>query len=54
MFLLPERGLDHLVIGAVASGEELMRKAESEVIDDFSLLEREQGLVIAARRLEAF
>jgi hypothetical protein len=43
------RGLDHLVHGAVAFGEILVREAEREVVNDFGFLIGEESLVIATR-----
>src|SRR4029077_13642152 len=43
-------GLDHLIHSAVALGEELVREAEGNIIDDLGFLEGEERLVIAARR----
>ena len=40
--------LDHLVYGAVAPGEEIVREAEGDVINHLGFLERKEGLVIAA------
>ena len=45
--------LDHLVNGAVAFGEELVREAEGDVIDNLGFLEGEESLVIAARWKQA-
>ena len=42
------RGLDHLVHGAVALAEILVRETEGEVVDDFGFLVGEEGLVITA------
>lgn len=46
-------GLDHLVDGAVALGEEALAEAEGEVVDDFGLAVGEEFLVVAVRRDEA-
>jgi hypothetical protein len=47
------RGLDHLIDGAVAAGEILVREAEGDVIDDLGFLVGEKGAVVAERRQDA-
>src|SRR5207249_3037081 len=46
-------GLDHLVDSAVALGEEFVRKAEGEVVDNLGFFEGEESLVVASAREEA-
>jgi hypothetical protein len=43
-------GLDHLVDGTVAFPEEFVSEPEGEVVDDFGLLEGEEGARVSARR----
>ena len=52
--LLPQsRGLNHLVNGAVALGEELVGEAEGDIVNNLGLLKRQQRLVVASRRKQA-